>query len=81
VSGLFNGQKDLYSLRIIEMLTEEILEGWKKGIIDARLLVTNIHNKSIQIDSLFYEEFIANVASFVLLNLVVKPLRMIRIRR
>ena len=49
-------------ITVTESLTEEILEGLKKGKIDAGLLVTPLHEKSIQITPLFYEEFVAYVS-------------------
>ena len=49
-------------ITVTELLTEEILEGLKKGKIDAGLLVTPLHDKSIQINPLFYEEFVAYVS-------------------
>ena len=47
---------------IKELRTDEILDGLKKGIIDAGLLVTPIREKSILVDPLFYEEFTAYVS-------------------
>ncbi len=45
-----------------ELLTEEIIDGLKKGKFDIGLLVTPVHDKSIHEDPLFYEEFIAYVS-------------------
>jgi len=48
---------------IKELLTEEMIEGLKKGKIDIGLLVTPIEEKSLAVDPIFYEEFVAYVSS------------------
>jgi LysR family transcriptional regulator, hydrogen peroxide-inducible genes activator len=45
-------------LIIHELITEEIVERLKKGQLDAGILSTPLHDKSIHEDPLFYEEFV-----------------------
>jgi LysR family transcriptional regulator, hydrogen peroxide-inducible genes activator len=52
----------LVKLIVSEMITEQIIEQLKKGSIDAGLLVTPLHEKSIKEMPLFYESFLAYVS-------------------
>jgi LysR family transcriptional regulator, hydrogen peroxide-inducible genes activator len=47
---------------IKELLTDEILDGLKKGKVDVGVLVTPVKDNSLQEDPLFYEEFVAYVS-------------------
>jgi len=47
---------------VTEMITEKIVEGLKKGEIDAGLLVTPLDERGIREQPLFHEEFVAYVS-------------------
>jgi len=46
------------SVTVIELLTNEIIEGLKKDSIDVGILVTPLHEKGIKEDCLFYEKML-----------------------
>ena len=49
-------------LRVTELTTDVIIEALKKGTADVGILVTPLHDPSIQEAPMFYEEFVAYVS-------------------
>lgn len=54
--GKFTKKHPELNVKVIELLSEEIIEQLKKDLLDVGILVTPLHEKGIKEEPLFYEE-------------------------